>query len=163
MKTSKLMYTLIFWLYVINGIVPLLLLFGFDWLTNMSMYMIYFSLNVQINIIYILVKFLLIATTILLIKYVNKKIKIETKSEDDKLEDNPTIPKYYDKFKVDYICIIPLLIDLGIGLLSYFGIGSNVNKYIIFIILIGIAEICFSVFILYNKIKYAEFFVKQNK
>ena len=98
MKTSKLMYTLIFWLYVINGNVPLLLLFGFDWLTNMSMYMIYFGLNVQINIIYILVKFLLIATTILLIKYVNKKIKIETKSEDDKLEDNPTIPKYYDKF-----------------------------------------------------------------
>ncbi|MDD3171052.1 MAG: hypothetical protein PHO86_01905 [Bacilli bacterium] len=117
-------------------------LIGVNWFCTESLYIIYLGGVTFVNKLYIVVKTCGVVIILFLLIIINSNLYRVTKNYDDNLENNITIIKAYDQYRIDFSSIIPFIIDLAIAYGSYFWVfKKNPNASVIILLLIGFVEI----------------------
>ncbi|HKM29823.1 MAG TPA: hypothetical protein VJZ51_03615 [Bacilli bacterium] len=117
--------------------IPALTFFiGVDWFSTESIYIIYLGGVAFVNALYVIVKTSGILVGILLSLIINKKLFKITKTHDSLLEDNVTVIKAYDKYKIDLITLVPYMVDLVIAYFSYFWLLKNNPNFAIIVLML---------------------------
>jgi hypothetical protein len=144
--------------------VPALTFFiGVNWFCMESIYIIYLGGVSFVNTLYVVLKSSGFVLAILLTSIINKKLLVVTKDYDSRLENNVTIIKAYDKFKIDIVAMVPFIIDLVTAYISYFWLyKKNPNTAIIILILLSFWEVVIVKATLDNLISLAKFVKKTN-
>jgi hypothetical protein len=144
--------------------VPALTFFiGVNWFCTESIYIIYLGGVSFVNTLYVVLKSSGFVLAILLTSIINKKLLVVTKDYDSRLENNVTIIKAYDKFKIDIVAMVPFIIDLVTAYISYFWLyKKNPNTAIIILILLSFWEVVIVKATLDNLISLAKFVKKTN-
>lgn len=154
----------IYVLIVLIMTVPALTFFiGVNWFCTESIYIIYLGGVSFVNALYVVLKSSGFVLAILLTSIINKKLLVVTKDYDSRLENNVTIIKAYDKFKIDIVAMVPFIIDLVTAYISYFWLyKKNPNTAIIILILLSFWEVVIVKATLDNLISLAKFVKKTN-
>ncbi|MDD2492381.1 MAG: hypothetical protein RBR48_03980 [Bacilli bacterium] len=154
----------IYVLIVLIMTVPALTFFiGVNWFCTESIYIIYLGGVSFVNTLYVVLKSSGFVLAILLTSIINKKLLVVTKDYDSRLENNVTIIKAYDKFKIDIVAMVPFIIDLVTAYISYFWLyKKNPNTAIIILILLSFWEVVIVKATLDNLISLAKFVKKTN-
>ncbi|MFA5765088.1 MAG: hypothetical protein WC929_02940 [Bacilli bacterium] len=154
----------IYVIIILTMTVPALTFFiGVNWFCTESIYIIYLGGVSFVNTLYVVLKSSGFVLAILLTSIINKKLLVVTKDYDSRLENNVTIIKAYDKFKIDIVAMVPFIIDLVTAYISYFWLyKKNPNTAIIILILLSFWEVVIVKATLDNLISLAKFVKKTN-
>lgn len=154
----------IYVIIILTMTVPALTFFiGVNWFCTESIYIIYLGGVSFVNTLYVVLKSSGFVLAILLTSIINKKLLVVTKDYDSRLENNVTIIKAYDKFKIDIVAMVPFIIDLVTAYISYFWLyKKNPNTAIIILILLSFWEVVIVKATLDNFISLAKFVKKTN-
>lgn len=139
------------------------ILVGLNWFCTESIFIVYLGGVTFINKLYVIIKITGIVMAILLGYIINKILEIETKEHDENLENNDTVIKAYDMYKIDFITYIPYIIDFIISMVSYlYLVKKGLSFIMILVILFGIIEFIVSITLIGNVKNLNKFFKNNN-
>ena len=157
------LYTIYILIILIMTIPALTFFLGVDWFCTESIYIIYLGGVSFVNTLYVVLKSVGLIIALLLTLFINRKLQKITKEYDNQLEDNVTIVKSYDKFKIELIALVPFIIDLVTAYISYFWLyKKNPNIAIVVLILLSFWEIVIVKTTIDNTIGFFKFMKKTN-
>jgi hypothetical protein len=157
------LYGIYIMIIIIITIPALTFFLGVNWFCTESIYIIYLGGVSFVNTLYVVLKSGGFALAILLTLIINKKVLFITKDYDSKLEQNVTIVKAYEKFKIDQIVLVPYAIDLITAYVSYFWLDKkHPNIAIVILILLSFWEIVIVKTTIDNLIDLVKFVEKEN-
>lgn len=153
MKKVKILYALMFIIFLLISVPPLSLLVGLNVFCTESIFVTALGFESNANIYLPISQFIGIIIIILGIFILNKKIKLITKEYDENLENNATVIRFYDKFKIEYSYIIPVVLSFVFSLFSYFHIFKKSGICLLLIIFCGVIELVIAFVVFYNEIQ----------
>lgn len=157
------LYTIYILIILIITIPALTFFLGVNWFCTESIYIIYLGGVSFVNTLYVVLKSVGFTIALLLTFFINTKLQKITKEYDSQLEDNVTIIKSYDKFKIELIALVPFIVDLVTAYISYFWLyKKNPNIAIIVLILLSFWEIVIVKTTIDNTIGFFKFMKKTN-
>lgn len=162
MKKVKILYAVMFIIFLLISVPPLSLLVGLKLFCTESIFVTALGFESKANLYLPLSQIIGIVIIAFGTNVLNKKIKKATIKYDEMLEDNATVIKFYDKFKIEYSYIIPIALAFFFSLLSYLDAFKKSGIVLLLIIFCGIIELVIAFVVFYNEIQFL-IFLKTNE
>lgn len=158
MKKVKILYAIVFIMFLLVSVPPLSVLVGLDAFCTLSIFSTALGLESKAKINLAICELLFLIIIIILQIILNRMLKKETRKYDEKLEKNLTVIRNYDKLKIEVSYIIPIILAIIFSTLSYFDIFKQSGIGLLLIIFCGIIEVIIAFVVFYNEIQMLNFF-----
>ena len=163
MKKVKILYALVVFFLTLVSLPPLTIAVGLKFFCTESFFSLYLGEFSKANsslIFFELVGFLILPG---LIHITNKEIYKITKPVDDLLEDNLTVIKNNDKYRLEFSYAFPTFLSFILAILSYYNVYDNCGLGLFFLIIVGVIQAVIAFVSFYNNIHFIMFLNNEEK
>ena len=157
------MYALVVFFLTLVSLPPLTIAVGLKFFCTESFFSLYLGEFSKANsslIFFELVGFLILPG---LIHIANKEIYKITKPVDDLLEDNLTVIKNNDKYRLEFSYAFPTFLSFVLAILSFYNVYNNCGLGLFFIIVVGVVQAVIAFVSFYNNIHFIMFLNNEEK